>query len=379
MAIQFQDKLPAPTSRTMKDSGELVAPCVFAREGVMNYLARELSPLFDDLPPNQVVRVMRTMDELYKDSVLEALKSAPITIGHPKEDVCVANYKDLAVGVLSGLPHKDEDSQGLAVLAGELVLNDQTAIDLTNPDNPQGKNGLSLGYTADLVRVNDSKDWDAIQCNIKPNHIAIVPVGRAGSEYRIGDSDAVLEQEAEVIEAKATTDAANNILDGVNNDSESTQVETDLATVQSTLAETEVKLADSLGQIATLTAQLEAAQDALAAKKDLRFSDEDINSLVNKKVSFLVLVKQFSDEDFSNQSEQDIKRTLVTAKFGDMSAKTDEYVDARFQIMLEDEEPSVLGKIMHDAQQQVLKDSQPKPDEATVARSRMMAGYTNEA
>lgn len=377
MSIKFQDKLPVPTSRTMKDSGELVAPCTFARSGVMNYLAKELSPLFDDLPPNQIVRVMRTADELYKPAVLEGLKSAPITIGHPAEDVCVANYKDLAKGVLSGMPIQDEDSTGEKTLAGELVLNDQEAIDLTDPENPQGKTGLSLGYTADLIRIKDCATHDAEQINIKPNHIAIVPIGRAGSEFRIGDSDEVLAELEKAEAAKVESEAAKAIEEQAAADAQKAADDAAALLVQTPADDVSVKLADALAQVDVLQAKLDAANDALANKKDLRFSDEDIVGLVNKKVAFLLIAKQFSDKDYSATSEEDAKREIVAARFGDMAGRTDDYVKARFEIMLEDEQPSEMTLLLQQQAKVVFADAQAKPNAAEEAHARMIARHTH--
>ena len=377
MSIKFTDKLPAPTSRTMKDSGELVAPCTFARSGVMQYLAKELSPLFDDLPPTTIVRVMRTVDELYKPAVMEGLKSAPITIGHPTEDVCVANYKTLAKGVLSGMPIQDEDSTGEKTLAGELVLNDQEAIDLTDPANPLGKSGLSLGYTADLIRVSDCATHDAEQVNIRPNHIAIVPIGRAGSEFRIGDSDEVLAELEKVEAAKVEAEAAKAIEEQAAADAQKAANDAAALLAQVPADDVSVKLADALTKLDVLQAKLDVANEALASKKDLRFSDEDIIGMVNKKVAFLILAKQFSDKDYSAVSEEDAKREIVAARFGDMSGRSVDYIGARFEMMMEDETPSDMSRLLQEQANLGFKDAQVKPSVAEEARLRMMERHTH--
>lgn len=349
---KFKDRLPAPTSRVMKDSGEMVAPCTFARAGVMKYLAKELSPLFDDLPPNQVVRVMRHKDELYKDSVIEALKSAPITIGHPDEDVSVDNYKDLAKGVLSGLPLKDTDSTGEASLSGELVLFDKDAIKLSENE----LDGLSLGYTAKLIRVKDGKDWDAEQVDIRPNHIAMVKLGRAGSEFRIGDSDEVAKLEEEELKAKKLADEATAFLESVT-----------------------TKLADAETKIAELEAKLDAANETIKSKSSLRFSDEDILEMVAKRTQFLLNAKRLSDEDFSKVTEEEAMRSIVTKRIGDVSEKSLAYVQARFEILLEDEAPSelaeIMGKQLKDANFAKVEKTESKSEEA---RRRMVERHMHK-
>lgn len=345
LTLKLHDRLPAPTSRTMKDSGELVAPCTFARSGVMKYLAKELSPLFDDLPPNQVVRVMRTADELYKPSVMEALKSAPITIGHPNDDVSVDNYKELAKGVLSGMPTKGEDSTGESTLAGEVCLNDKEAIRLSD----EGKAGLSLGYRADLIRVQGNTDYDAMQINIRPNHIAIVGGPRAGWEFRIGDSAELLElEEALAEEAKLAEELVNKT------------------------TELTVKLADAEAKISELEAKLDVANESLASKSGLRFSDADIVGMVESRVGFLLTAKRLTDEDLTKLSEGEAMRKIVTARIGDMSQKSDSYVQARYEILLEDEAPSELQHIMQAQLKTKFADKQAEKTPSEISREKMI-------
>lgn len=348
LKLRLHDKLPAPTSRKMKDSGEMIAPCVFARVGVMHYLAKELSPLFDDLPPTQIVRVMRTADELYKESVIEGLKSAPITIGHPAEDVTIDNYKELAHGVLSGAPMKDKGLEDEDVLAGELCLNTAEAIKLADESDAQ----LSLGYDADLLRV-EHKDWDAVQINIVPNHIAIVKSARAGKQFRIGDSDAVAEQR----------------------DAEQAETITPAETVE-TLA---VKLADSNSKLEAVQAELDAVKEKLEAKQALRFSDEDFAEAIRAEVSFYSKAQNFCDEDICGLPKKDVQLAVLKKLTGKCFADRDSsYINTRYEIALEDandvsKEESPMADLLNAVHKQVLRDSAPTKSKAEEARERAIA------
>lgn len=346
--LRLHDKLPAPTSRKMKDTGEMLAPCTFARAGVMHYLAKELSPLFDDLPPTQIVRVMRTADELYKDSVIEGLKSAPITIGHPAEDVSIDNYKTLAHGVLSGAPMKDTGLDDEAVLSGELCLNTAEAIQLADESDAQ----LSLGYNADLIRV-EHKDWDALQINVVPNHIAIVRSARAGKQFRIGDSDAVAEQR----------------------DAEEAAAVVPEETVETLTA----KLADSAKDLEAVRAALDAANEKLEAKQSLRFSDEDFATAIREEVSFYIQAQAFCDEDICGLTKKDAQLAVLKQITGKSFADRDEaYISMRYNIAIEDagdvsKEESPMAKILKEVHTQTLKDAAPEVSEAEKARERSIA------
>src|SRR5690554_4975550 len=47
---------------------------------------------------------------------------------------------------------------------------------------------ISMGYNADIVKARDGIDADFEMTDIRMNHLALVPKGRAGSQARIGDS-----------------------------------------------------------------------------------------------------------------------------------------------------------------------------------------------
>jgi hypothetical protein len=70
----------------------------------------------------------------------------------------------------------------------QLALMDKGAIEAFEA----GKRELSAGYTCDIEwtsgTLDDGTEYDAIQRNIRGNHLALVDRGRAGPECRIGDT-----------------------------------------------------------------------------------------------------------------------------------------------------------------------------------------------
>src|SRR5690606_5118100 len=87
-------------------------------------------------------------------------------------------WSKLAVGEVSTAAQKDGDWISLP-----LILKDAAAIRAVQ----SGKRELSAGYTCELEWV-DHADYDAIQRNIRINHLAVVDRARAGQEARIGDN-----------------------------------------------------------------------------------------------------------------------------------------------------------------------------------------------
>lgn len=178
VGVQLADRISVPTSRTINDQGQMIVPCSFARTGSQLYTAGQLG--LQDVDSNKIITVYRDEKDVFCQDAMDSFRSAPVTIGHPKDDkgipikVTSINSKELQVGALEGMPVRDEDTLG-----GVLVLTNQIAIDTLE----EGKQELSAGYTCDIEEL----DGKLYQRNIRANHIAIVDKGRAGSSCRISD------------------------------------------------------------------------------------------------------------------------------------------------------------------------------------------------
>ena len=200
--IGLVDRIKVPSERKLTDAGQMHVPCKFARTGSQLYTAKQLGLV--DREENEVVEVHREACDVFDEVSMNTFRSAPVTIGHPKNEageaivVTAANAKKIQVGMLEGMPVQDEDTLG-----GTLILTAQEAIDALE----DGTQELSAGYTCDIEDV----DGKYFQRNIRANHIAIVSKGRAGSSCRISDEaleiqEAGLEDgaiEAKVAQAKA--------------------------------------------------------------------------------------------------------------------------------------------------------------------------------
>ena len=198
--VQLSDRISIPTERVLTDAGQMHVPCKFARTGSQLYTAKQLGLV--DREENEVITVHREAADVFDAASMATFRSAPVTIGHPKDDsgksiiVSASNAKALQVGMLEGMPVQDEETLG-----GVLVLTAQEAIDALE----DGTQELSAGYTCDIEDV----DGVYFQRNIRANHIAIVAKGRAGSSCRISDEALEVQAiedgaiEAQVAQAKA--------------------------------------------------------------------------------------------------------------------------------------------------------------------------------
>lgn len=122
----------------------------------------------------------RPEDEAFHADVLESFTALPLTDDHPPEGYLdAANTSRYQVGTIAGTPSRHEDK----VRAQILVTDAATITKLT-----AGKAELSCGYLCDLEMTPgeiDGKRYDAVQRNVRGNHVALVKAGRAGPEIRV--------------------------------------------------------------------------------------------------------------------------------------------------------------------------------------------------
>lgn len=142
------------------------------RTGEMEYMARELQL---DGDPERIVRVTREEDEIFSQAALASFEGKPVTDGHPPERVAPENCSAYAKGHLQNVRR-----------GGDLILAD---LHITDPGLiSEVKNGVkrevSCGYTCTYEPFGDGYR----QKDIRGNHVAVVPKGRAGRHVAIHDS-----------------------------------------------------------------------------------------------------------------------------------------------------------------------------------------------
>ena len=169
---------------TIDENGFLVDTPVVARLGVQVYYTEDGS----------FVREFRPAEEVFKEESLASYQGKPMTLDHVF--VNSDNAKDVVVGSVTG----KAEASGNAVIA-PIVVYSQEAIDEARSGNAKE---LSVGYSAvldntpgwgnpvtgeyvlrsdntqDLDIPADWQEFDAIQRDIKVNHLAMVFKGRAG-------------------------------------------------------------------------------------------------------------------------------------------------------------------------------------------------------
>ena len=149
-----------------------------ARTGDMVYRAGELGLEGD---PDRPVTVRRYTEDVFDPAAMASFEGKDVTAGHPAESVGPANHAAYSKGHVQNV-RRDGD-----LLVADLLVKDTALIsDIKNNVIRE----VSCGYLCSYEPEGDHYR----QGNIRGNHVAVVPRGRAGREVAIKDQAA---QEAE--------------------------------------------------------------------------------------------------------------------------------------------------------------------------------------
>lgn len=142
------------------------------RVGEQTYLAQELGL---DGDPERAVVVHRYPEDVFAPEAIGSFEGKDVTAGHPPEMVGPENYANYAKG------HIQNVRQSGNFTLADLVIKDASLIsDIRNGVVRE----VSCGYTCKYVPSGGGY----AQREIRGNHVAIVPRGRAGSSVSIKDS-----------------------------------------------------------------------------------------------------------------------------------------------------------------------------------------------
>lgn len=290
--ITIQDKNTfRVTHREFTDEGFLKVPGRVAKTGIQQYLRKELML---DGDPNEVVNVFRPEDEVFKAESLDTYNCADITVLHPKDLVTPVTYKNHTVGVIKGPGTQDGDF----VLAN-LVIKDADAIKAIN----DGMAELSAGYTADYVAQDGTapsgENYQYIQRDIRVNHVAIVPMARAGRQARIFDN-----QQRETAMTKVTLDSGRSV--DVQDEATALLVTDAFDRLNKEVTDANKAVSDAQAEIQKKQAVIDAQKEEIDALK-LKSSDEEIKLRVEHIAKVKDAAKTVAGDAFTTDSMNDVE------------------------------------------------------------------------
>lgn len=175
-----------------------IADNVVTKAGVFPYMGKEISP---ELKENEVYYVYRPEEELNSLETLESLKLLPFINDHEMlgENFTPAEEKGVDGVIGDNVYYKDGKVYADLKIFSESMKNDIES----------GKKELSLGYLCNYELTSGEFDgckYDAVQKNIRGNHIALVAEGRTGPEARVMDRNVTFDTIEELRDSFAKND-----------------------------------------------------------------------------------------------------------------------------------------------------------------------------
>lgn len=163
-----EDIQPLRAQKRLLD-GRLRVDGFLTRSGVFPYID----------PNGKLRREYRPPSEVFSKDSLDAYEGLIVTDDHPTEMVTLSNVAKHRRGQVGESVRRDGEH-----VAGSIYIDDAVLIRAMERKH-RPKRQLSVGYQLDIdntpgVTTNGER-YDAIQRNIRPNHLAVVMNGRAGS------------------------------------------------------------------------------------------------------------------------------------------------------------------------------------------------------
>lgn len=295
---------------------------------------------------------LRSPEEVFNDESMATLKMIPLTNEHPDTKVTKENIKNVQVGFTGDSVFQDQYHLGIPI-----TVTDIDAID----DIKLKKRGLSSGYMADVVYqagVWMGIHYDAVQKNIRYNHIALVDKSRAGDDCKlkldsINTKIGILKIDSEIRQTKKINKGETNMslkkikLDGVEYEAEAKVIEAYTQT-KSELEKLKNDHSSEIEKIKKDNAKIQAERDQFEEeskklKEDFdelkKKNPEELEQAIQKRLIVLDAAKRAKIEIKADQSELELKKDIIEKIFPNSKEKLEKadesYIEARFDGVLE--------------------------------------------
>lgn len=171
-----------PNRYMLADGSMLCKDVPIARLGEQAYRAEDLPEITPDADGEIIVT--RTAEEVFSPESMASFEGMTVVILHPEDaqgDILFVdpkNWRQLTIGHATNVRRGQGEQADL--LIADLIIKDETGIQAIN----DGLRQVSCGYNAEYDETSPGR---ALQYQIRGNHIALVPNGRAGIRCSIGD------------------------------------------------------------------------------------------------------------------------------------------------------------------------------------------------
>ena len=341
------------------DEGWIFDKPVLTRTGVFNYTRADGS----------IRREYRPPDEVFHADSLKSLRGVPVTIGHPGKVTKDSHTHAIIGTVLTEGERADKN------VVAEVVIH--------SPNRMGAKRELSLGYKVDMDETSgvspEGEKYDAIQRNIRINHLAVVERGRAGNARLRLDAEDAASCDVEFKEDRVSDNLVTVRLDGI-----------EYKAAPEVARQIEKLNAERDAQ-RTRADKAEAERDTLKTSVDkhdeaLKKAREDAAAAARGRLELEATAKLHGVEVKADMSDRAVREAVV-AKLNPamkLDGKSDDYVAFAFDSATVDADKSKAnGKaqaatVKSDGKQDQKADKADKaPSSASEARRRMINSYNS--
>lgn len=341
----------------LTEDGKIRARCCITNVGVFTYRNSD----------GTLRRELRCPEEVFKQDSVDSLNGVPVTnLHHGMVDA--SNEGSLKVGRLDS----DVTSDAYHLYATVNVEDEESVKEVVNG----AKRGLSAGYRCRLDWTSGTwmgVHYDCIQRDIRYNHVALVPKGRAGDDAVIhmdGADDCVcvgIETKTE----EPTMEKRTIRMDGAD-------VEVD-ATVAAFIEKQDAAIKDKEGEIARLNedmASVKAEKDKIEAERDSLKSERDsfkehadsmerdfpelVNKAVKSRLALVAKVQAVGVEVKEDMGDAEILGATIAKAYPDrnLEGKSKDYIESCFDCALDK-----LSESIKKSDKNSRQDSADVPDE----------------
>ena len=355
-------------------------------------------------PDGTIRREYRPPEEVFDADSEASFVGKPIVVGHPASGIVNSDTaQDLAIGTIlsSGYP-KDETN-----IACDIVIHNPSAIG--------EKRGLSLGYRVDVEETPgttpDGQQYDAIQRNIRINHLAVVDRARAGAKARLNlDGDEIIEGVEMKMKIKIDSvdfevdEKIANYVNSLQSKEENARVKLDTANTElKTVKEQNTTLKADADALKAKADAMTAERDALKAKVDAMTAERDalkakvdaaeaekekavkeaveaVKADMQERAELEETAKIAKVEKTDGLTNAELKEGIVKAAFGEsfkLDGVSEAYINGAYsaakEMLRNDNAKNQALKAKGGAEKQETKN-----DSANDARSRMIARMRGE-
>lgn len=299
-------------------------------------------------------RELRLPQHVFDSRALASFHMVPLTNDHPDEALTADNTAKYQRGSIGSDVRREGDFVRVSGLVTDAAL--VTAI-------MAGKTELSCGYDCELVPT--AGEWngikyDAVQTNIRGNHIAVVDRGRAGPSARINMDAAIMVSDKgdgamemvkikigdlEMEVPKELADKFRDMANGGAGAQASMPMMTDTSKADRAALDRVTAERDEarrkLDTVFSKEAEAKRKQDALELRATLQREVRDRMALEAQVVKLLG-----ADYKTDGKSDRDLRLAVIanTDKAFKADGKSDDYVAARFDAVVENLDAGETGE-----------------------------------